>query len=265
MNLLIIGAGKMATALGGGIAKHCKDRFTQITACDPNEHARAAFTQTTGLPCVESATAELVAAADLIILAVKPQVAAAACEALPPRKAGVIVLSICAGIAIAKLKGWLQTERIIRVMPNTPLLVGCGASCFALSDSNDAECREIAETILSSAGSVWQVAEDQLDAVTALSGSGPAYFFAFIEALRDGGVKLGLSAELSQELAIRTMQGACQMLLSDCGTPAQLREAVTSKGGTTAAALDVMAKRDFAGLVAELMHAASARSKELGK
>ena len=164
MNLLIIGAGKMATALGHGIAKHCKDRFTQITACDPNEHARAAFTQTTGLQCVEAATPELTASADLIILAVKPQVAASACAALPPRKADVIILSICAGISIDKIKGWLHSNRIIRVMPNTPLLVGYGASCFALADANDTQCRENAIAILSPSGKVWQIDEAQMDA-----------------------------------------------------------------------------------------------------
>lgn len=265
MNLLIIGAGKMATALCGGIVKSCPIHFDSITACDPVPAAREHFQAATGLPCVEQASPELVDAADLIILAVKPQVAAQACDALPPRRPQTIIFSICAGISIGKLRGWLGANRIIRVMPNTPLLVGMGASCFALSAGDDCRMREIATAILGSAGKVWEVTEDKLDAVTALSGSGPAYFFAFIEALAAGGEKLGLAPELGEALALQTMLGAGKMLADKCGTPAQLREAVTSRGGTTAAALEVMAKADFNGMVARLMQAASDRSRELGK
>ena len=265
MNILFIGAGKMATALAGGIAHNRLFPNDRLDAVDPSPDARAAFSTATGVAAHPVATAELVGAADIIVLAIKPQVAAATVNALPPRKDGVLVFSICAGIPIAKLQSWLGDVRIVRVMPNTPLLVGQGASCYALSQSDDTAGAAFAAKVLSSLGKAWQVPEASLDAVTALSGSGPAYFFAFIEALRDGAVKLGLPMELAEELAVQTMAGATEMLRQKKGTPSELRIAVTSKGGTTAAALDVMAAHDFNGLVAELMKAAADRSAELGK
>ena len=265
MNILFIGAGKMATALAGGIAHGKLFPNDQMDAVDPSPEARVAFQSTTGVTAHPEATAELVGAADVIVLAIKPQVAATTVTALPPRKDGVLVVSICAGIPIAKLKSWLGDVRIVRVMPNTPLLVGQGASCYALSRDDDDDAAAFAGKVLGSLGQAWQVPESALDAVTALSGSGPAYFFAFIEALRDGGTRLGLPSELSEALAVQTMAGAVEMLRQKKGTPSELRVAVTSKGGTTAAALDVMGKRDFNGLVAELMQAAADRSAELGK
>ena len=265
MNILFIGAGKMATALAGGIAHGKLFPNDRMDAVDPSPKARTAFTAATGVTAHPEATAELVAAADVIVLAIKPQVAQATVAALPPRKDGVLVFSICAGIPIAKLRSWLGDVRIVRVMPNTPLLVGQGASCYALSRADDAAAAAFATKVLGSLGQAWQVPETALDAVTALSGSGPAYFFAFIEALRDGGAKLGLPADLAEALAVQTMAGAVEMLRQKKGTPSELRVAVTSKGGTTAAALDVMAAHDFNALVAELMKAAADRSAELGK
>ena len=265
MKLLFIGAGKMATALAGGIASKGLFPAQDITACDPSPEAAAAFTQTTGIRCVPAATPELAAEADVLLLAVKPQVAEAAVTALPPRKPGVLVFSICAGIPIARLQKWLGDVRIVRVMPNTPLLVGQGASCYALAKADDADGAAFAAKVLGALGQAWQVPESALDAVTALSGSGPAYFFAFIEALRAGGEQLGLPGDLAEALAIQTMAGATAMLQQKRGTPAELRVAVTSKGGTTAAALDVMAQRGFNDRVADLMAAAARRSAELGK
>ena len=265
MNILFIGAGKMATALAGGIAHGKLFPNDRMDAVDPSPEARAAFTAATGVTAHPTATPELVGAADVIVLAIKPQVAQATVTALPPRKDGVLVFSICAGIPIAKLRSWLGDVRIVRVMPNTPLLVGQGASCYALSRADDAAAAAFAAKVLGSLGQAWQVPESSLDAVTALSGSGPAYFFAFIEALRDGGAKLGLPADLAEALAVQTMAGAVEMLRQKKGTPSELRVAVTSKGGTTAAALDVMAAHDFNALVAELMKAAADRSAELGK
>lgn len=265
MNILFIGAGKMATALAGGMAAKKLFPDDKIEACDTSPEARAAFTQTTGLTCYPEASAELTAAADVIVLAIKPQAAAEAVAALPPRKSGVLVVSICAGITIAKLRGWLGDCRIVRVMPNTPLLVGMGASCYALADASDTAAAAFTAKVLGALGQAWQVEESALDAVTALSGSGPAYFFAFIEALRAGGEKLGLPGELAEALAVQTMAGATAMLQAKRGTPEELRIAVTSKGGTTAAALEVMASHDFNGMVAQLMQAAADRSAELGR
>jgi len=265
MNFLFIGAGKMATALAGGLV--AKKVFPQdtLSACDVSEVARQHFTEATGLPCCECATAELVGQADVILLAVKPQVAEQAVRALPPRKDGVLVISICAGIAIEKLRRWFGSDRIVRVMPNTPLMVGCGASCYALSREDDEFAAALAGKIFGALGKAWQVNESQLDAVTALSGSGPAYFFEFIGALREGAIALGLPAEMAEELAVETMGGSVEMLRRKMGTPENLRIAVTSPGGTTAAALNVMEKADFRKMVAELLRAARDRSIELGK
>jgi len=265
MNLLFIGAGKMATALASGILKNEVFPRDSLLACDISPQARDNFTSATGIPCVETAEPKAVAKADVILLAVKPQVAEAAIRALPPRKDDVIVISICAGISIGKLRQWFGTGRVVRVMPNTPLMVGQGASCYALGTGSDETAASLAEKILGSLGKCWHVPESQLDAVTALSGSGPAYFFEFIEALRLGGEKLGLPADLALNLAIETMGGATEMLRRRMGTPEELRIAVTSKGGTTAAALDVMGKHNFRQMVEELLVAARDRSQELGR
>lgn len=265
MKILFIGAGKMATAIAGGMTSKSLFPNDEIAACDPSPEARTAFTASTGVPAFPEPTAELVGSADVLILAVKPQIAPVAFAALPPRKPGCLILSICAGISLAKLSGWFGAEtRMVRVMPNTPLMVGQGASCYALSQADDTAADAFASRLLGALGKAWRVPEESLDAVTALSGSGPAYFFAFIEALSKGGVNLGLPAELSQELAVQTMAGATAMLQQGKGTPEELRIAVTSKGGTTAAALDVMKNHDFNGMVQELLDAAARRSKELG-
>ena len=264
MNILICGAGKMATAIAGGMTSKNLFPGDEIAACDPSPEARAAFTAATGVPAFPEATAELVSRADVLILAVKPQIADAAFSALPPRKPGCLVFSICAGISLERLRGWFGDVRMVRVMPNTPLMVGEGASCYALSNDNDAEADAFASRLLGALGKAWRVPESQLDAVTALSGSGPAYFFAFIEALTKGGAALGLSPELAQALAIQTMAGATAMLQQGKGTPEALRIAVTSKGGTTAAALDVMKERSFDDMVNDLLLAAAKRSRELG-
>ncbi len=264
MNILFVGAGKMATALAGGLARNKVFPTEAIAACDISPAARESFQAATGLPCQET-PASLIGAAEVIVLAVKPQTAEIAVRALPPRQKAVIVISICAGINTAKLRSWFGGGRIVRVMPNTPLLVGKGASCYALGPDADKEAAKITEQIFSSLGQVWQVPEDWLDAVTAISGSGPAYMFEFIEALRLAGVKLGLPTELALALAVQTMSGAAEMLRQNLGSPEDLRRAVTSPGGTTAAALAVLEKAAFRQTIEEMARAAQARSLELGR
>lgn len=265
MDILFCGAGKMATAIAGGIVSKNLFPGDRIVAADPSAEARDAFSRATGLETVPAVTEELAAGADVLVLAVKPQAAPQAFSAMPPLKKNCLVFSICAGLSLEKLRTWFGDARMVRVMPNTPLMVGKGASCYALSDENDAAADGFAAKLLGALGRAWRVPEEKLDAVTALSGSGPAYFFAFIEALAKGGAKLGLDEELAQELAVQTMAGATEMLLQGKGTPGELRFAVTSKGGTTAAALDVMKTHDFDGMVQELLEAARKRSIELGR
>jgi len=263
MNILFVGGGKMATALVRGLLHNNTFPHDVIWACDIKEESRVAFTEATGLPCAPDAS-KLAGKADVIVLAVKPQVAEMAVKALPPRKEDVLIISICAGISITKLRHWFNSCRIVRVMPNTPLMVGQGASCYALSTLSDENAAGFVSKMLSALGEAWRVPEKQLDAVTAISGSGPAYMFAFVEALQHAGEKLGLPAELAEQLAIQTMGGSVEMMRRKLGTPAELRVAVTSPGGTTAAALDVMKEAGFYDMVDRLAEAAAKRSAELG-
>lgn len=264
MKIYFVGGGKMATALASGIVRQGLYKASELCACDVNEKAREAFTATTGIEC-EAAASNRISEAEVVLLAVKPQVAAQAVAALPKLRADALVISICAGIPIGKLSGWFGMDRIIRVMPNTPLMVGKGASCYALGAGADAAAGALAGRILGALGIARQVEESQLDAVTALSGSGPAYFFEMIAALAAAGEKTGLSAELSLELSVQTMVGAGEMLVQKLGTPDALRDAVTSPHGTTFEGLEVMRKADFRTLMADVVEAAKARSIELGK
>lgn len=263
MNLLFIGAGKMASAIVSGILNENLFPHDNIWACDINPEAREEFSRRTTLSCAKSAES-LAGKADVLLLAIKPQGLEQLLASLPPRKPEALVLSICAGLSIARLRQGFATGRIVRVMPNTPLMVGMGASCYALGSESDESAAALTEKIFATLGKTWRVSEELLDAVTAISGSGPAYMFEFIEALRLAGIKLGLPAELALQLAVQTMRGSVEMLQQGLGTPEELRQAVTSPGGTTAAALKVMQEADFRGLVERLTQAACTRSKELG-
>lgn len=264
MELLFIGAGKMATALGAGIARYHLWPLEGIAATDIAAPAREAFTAATGIRCVASA-ADVIATAEVVLLAVKPQVAEAAVKALPPLRPGALVISICAGITIARLAGWFGTGRVIRVMPNTPLMVGKGASAYALGPAADEAAAAVAERLLGTLGIVRQVGEAQLDAVTALSGSGPAYVFELAKAMAEAGEKVGLEPELALDLTVQTIAGAAEMMARKLGTPEQLRDAVTSPNGTTAAGLAVLSQNHFRDLVEKVVTAARDRSLELGQ
>ena len=252
----------MATALATAIVKNNVLPATEIIAADISEAARTAFTAATGVQCTDNA-ASYAPKAEVLFLAVKPQVAEAAVKALP--KTSALVISICAGIPLAKLSGWFGSERIIRVMPNTPLMVGKGASCYALGKTASPKDGEFARRVLGTAGIAYEVKEEQLDAVTGLSGSGPAYVFELAKALTLAGEAVGLAPELSLELSIQTIVGAGEMLARKIGTPDQLRDAVTSPNGTTAAGLAVMADQNFRNTIKETVIAAKNRSVELGK
>ncbi|MFA4944533.1 MAG: pyrroline-5-carboxylate reductase [Lentisphaeria bacterium] len=264
MKLLFVGAGKMATAIAGGLVQRQVLPAADLLAADVSPAARQAFTAATGVPCAAEA-APLAAGADAILLAVKPQVAAAAVEALAPAVRGRLVISICAGLGLAKLAGWFGHDRIVRVMPNTPLLVGLGASVFCCGAGVTAADRELVGRIFGTLGLVREQPEAKMDAVTALSGSGPAYVFEMVQGLVDAAVAAGLPAELALELTVQTVAGAAEMLRRRLGAPDELRNAVTSPGGTTAAGLAVFAQAGFRGLLKDVVAAAAARSAELGR
>ena len=264
MKYLFIGSGKMGTALASALVRSGMAAAEDVRAVDPNEAARAAFTARTGIACVADA-ADVLPGTDVLVLAVKPQVAQAVVAALPKIGPETLVISICAGIPLAKLTAWFGSGRIIRVMPNTPLMVGKGASAFALGPSAGEEDARLARELLSKSGLAVQVEESQLDAVTGLSGSGPAYVFELAKALSLAGEAAGLAPELSLSLTLQTIAGAAEMLISGQGSPDELRDAVTSPNGTTYAGLQVMAGRGFRDMMRDTVIAATKRSTELGK
>ncbi|CAM4095424.1 pyrroline-5-carboxylate reductase [Kerstersia similis] len=267
LRIAFIGGGNMAAALGAGLAgKLCP--ADHIHVVDINEDIRARWQ---GLGSTAAASAdETLRSCNVWIYAVKPQVMAQVVEATRPWLApGTLVISIAAGITLARFEQWLagaQALRLVRCMPNTPALVGAGASGLYASAAVPQAQRDLATSILAAVGTVtWVEQEAQLDAVTALSGSGPAYIFLLIEALTAGGERLGLVQADAQALAIQTVLGAAQLAAASSETPAVLRQRVTSPGGTTAAALQVFEQREWPAIVADAMAAAARRAEELSQ
>ena len=259
----------MAAALASGLAgKVCA--ADRIHVIDINQEAHAAW-QARGMTTA-TAPDEALARARVWVFAVKPQnmkdVVASTRQWL---REGTLVVSVAAGIRADTLAGWLGTpeapfKRLVRCMPNTPALVGAGMTGLAALDGVDQADRELAAELLSSVGEVVWVKDDAaLDGVTALSGSGPAYVFLFLEALVAGGQKVGLTAEQAKQLALGTLAGATRLAAESSEPLSTLRERVTSKGGTTAAALDAFGAAGFAGIVEDAMTAAARRSRELAQ
>ena len=265
MKITFLGGGNMANALIGGMLKQ-GFAAADITVIDPGSEARVRLAAAYAVNCQESAE-NLVSAGDLLVLAVKPQQMKEAAAALPGKLGNAVVVSIAAGLDLATLSRFLGGHRkIVRAMPNTPALIGAGITGLcALPEVSDAE-RGAADRVLSAVGStVWIADEGQMDGVTAISGSGPAYVFLFIEALQQAAADLGFTPEQGRQLAIETVQGAAALAAQSSDPAAVLRERVTSKGGTTEAALRVMAAKGVKeGIVAGVI-AAEARGKELGK
>lgn len=265
LKLGFIGGGNMAAALIGGlIAKGAHG--ANIVVVDPTEPARSRAEQTWGARTAAAPGAEL-ADRDVIVLAVKPQQMREVCTQLAPHLGDSLVLSVAAGIRIQDLSRWLNGHaRVVRAMPNTPALSGLGITGLAanagLSDADRAAASAIANAV---GKSVWVPAEAQIDAVTAISGSGPAYVFYFIEAMQQAAQELGLSAEDGRTLAVETFIGAATLAGQSSEPVEVLRERVTSKGGTTYAALTSMESADIKAAFVRAMHAAAARGKEMGE
>lgn len=263
LSIAFIGAGKMATAIAGGLVKNMKD--AQVCAYDVSEKAAADFTAATNCACCTDNASNAIANADVVILAVKPQYAEDALKSLAGELNGKLLISIVAGWKIEKLSALAGTDRVIRVMPNTPALVGEGMSCFAVSGAVTDSDAEAAEKILMSVGRVRKVSENLLDAVTGLSGSGPAYVMEFIMGLADGGVFCGLPRDVALELAIQTVLGTAAMCRENPGAIASLRDAVISPGGTTACGILTLQEGAFKGVTANAVIAGAEKSAELGK
>jgi pyrroline-5-carboxylate reductase len=208
-----------------------------------------------------------VAQADVVILAVKPQTMSEALASMRDAiKGNALVVSIAAGVTLGRLEAALpEGQRVVRVMPNTPCLIGRGASGFALGKDATKDDAKLVASLLSAVGVAFEMPEKLLDAVTGLSGSGPAFVYSMIEAMAAGGVAEGMSAELAGELAARTVSGAAEMVLQTGERPAVLRDRVTSPGGTTLAGLGVLRERGFGEAVSDAVKAATRRSVELGQ
>ena len=263
--LFFIGSGKMATAIAGGLISSRTFSADETGAFDPDINAATAFNNATGIKVASDSPAVGIAESETILVAVKPQMIAAALSPFREILKDKLLISIAAGISIDKLQELSGCTRIVRVMPNTPALVGCGASAYAVSANVSADDELLAEKILNAVGMTRKLKENELDAVTALSGSGPAYVFEFIQALADGGVAEGLSRDTALTLAIQTVIGSAEMIRQTGEHPASLKDKVTSPAGTTSRALQELAERGFAGTVIKAVRAAAACSRELGK
>ncbi len=263
-NLGFLGFGNMGSAIARGLLARQTLATSQLHVYDVDASKRA-VAQAMGVHVVSNAEA-LARASTTLVLAVKPQMMA---EALGEIPAGALtgrrVVSIAAGVSLAALHAWLgDSLHIIRVMPNTPAMVGAGAAGIALGATCDERDAEVACAIFEAVGAVELVEEHALDVVTALSGSGPAYFFYVVECLIRAAVEEGMMEDQATRLAAQTMYGAGKLLMESGDSPGVLRERVTSKGGTTAAALAAFQEHGLAAVLARGVKAAAARSRELG-
>jgi pyrroline-5-carboxylate reductase len=261
-----LGAGKMATALAKGFVNAELVFPREVIAADPFEVARNHFAETIGAK-VTGQSREVAESANVLILATKPdQVGTVLGEIASAFTKEHLLISIAAGVTIAKLEKGLPTgARVIRVMPNTPALVGAGASAFSLGKSATPSDGELTEKLLSAVGIAMAVKEGLLDAVTGLSGSGPAYVYQFIEALSDGGVAAGLPRDIATRLAAQTVLGGAKMVLETGHHPGALKDQVTSPGGTTIEGLHELEKGQFRGVVISAVRAATEKSRKLGQ
>ena len=260
-SICFIGAGKMATAIAAGLVR--QNQGFQINAYDPSSAAAENFKAACGGTICNTLKEAL--ESEIVLLAVKPQHLSAAAAELPGLIGDKLLLSIVAGVTIETLSGLTGTKRIVRIMPNTPALVGEGMSCLAPAEGLAQEDIETASAIFRSVGKVQILGENLLDAVTGLSGSGPAFVLEFIMALADGGVYAGLPRAAAVELAAQTVYGAAKLAMESGRPVGALRDDVISPGGTTSRGCMALAESGFAAGVAKAVIKAAERSAELGK
>ena len=261
-----LGAGKMASALASGLVKAGVCLASDLMASDLSADARAAFGKAVGCR-VTSSNVEVAESADVLILAVKPDQASGVLKELAGHVCDRhLLISIAAGVTLGNLESKLREGiRIVRVMPITPARVGASASAFALNQSAGVEDTALTQRIFSAVGVAFQVKESLLDAVTGLSGSGPAYAYLVIEALSDGGVAAGLPREAATKLAAQTILGAAKMVLETGQHPAALKDMVTSPGGTTIEGLHELEKGGVRAALMNAVRAAAEKARKLGQ
>jgi len=261
-----LGAGKMATALAKGFVRAGLVTPQNIVASDPVKAACASFSEQVGTKTLPG-NVEVLKSADVIFLAVKPQQIAEVLQEIQPQATrDHLFISIAAGVPLAKLEAGLnEGARVVRVMPNTPALLGASASAFAMGKFARPEDGALTQKLLESVGLAVQLKESLLDAVTGLSGSGPAYVYLIIEALSDGGVAAGLPRDVATKLAAQTVLGSARMVLETGLHPGALKDMVTSPGGTTIEGLHELEKGKLRGTLISAVRAASEKSKKLGQ
>jgi pyrroline-5-carboxylate reductase len=268
--LAFVGGGNMASAIIGGLLRRGA-QAAHITVVEPVAEQAQRLAQAFGVKTLAE-PGDALAAAKLVIWAVKPQTFAQAAAASKPfLDANALHLSVAAGIRTDAIAAWLGSERVVRAMPNTPALIGQGISGLYARASEDAPLAlnaddlAVVESVMDTTGQwLWVREEKQLDAVTALSGSGPAYVFYFLESLVAAGLELDLDADTAKQLALKTFAGSTALAQGSSEGLATLRERVTSKGGTTFAALEVMRDKQVDAHIVAAVHAAAQRAKELG-
>ena len=262
-NISFIGGGNMAQALIGGLISRGLPP-TRITVSDPVEKVRLLLTEKDVHVTDDNIAA--IRDADIVLFAVKPQVLASVLKPLKGLFEGKLVMSIVAGAEIATIANLLETNRIVRVMPNTPALVQTGAHGLYATEAVNAQDRELASQVLAATGlTIWVNSEAQIDAVTAVSGSGPAYFFYMMESMIRAGKNLGLDEKVATALTLQTALGAAQMAITSSNTPAELRKNVTSPNGTTQAAPEVFDRAHISQNIQAALAAAQKRSQELAQ
>jgi len=256
----------MATALARGFIRANLATAKQIIGSDPVEAARSSFARDTGAR-ITGSNREVLQFADVVLLAVKPgQVADALAEISGQFSGSHLLLSIAAGVTLSKLENGLgQGARVVRVMPNTPALVGASATAYALGRNATEADGRLAQTLFASVGLAFQLQESLLDAVTGLSGSGPAYIYLIIEALSDGGVAAGLPRDVATRLAAQTVLGGAKMVLETGQHPGALKDMVTSPGGTTIEGIHELEKAGVRGGLINAVRAATEKSRKLGQ
>jgi pyrroline-5-carboxylate reductase len=281
MDLCFVGGGNMASALIGGLMDGNLP-ITRLHVIEPQSAAQENLKNKFLVQAKKRGIQFTTHSADApdswaanpgsawVVLAVKPQQMREACEKAPVNLRSLLskasILSVVAGISIDAISSWCGNAQVVRAMPNTPALVRQGITGLFANNAISKEKREEANQLMHAVGqTVWVEDESLMDAVTALSGSGPAYVFLFIEALSQAGVRLGLNPKQSETLAIETLQGALALLKASAESPAQLRERVTSKGGTTAAALASLEQAGFVKIVEEALKAARDRGAEMSR
>lgn len=262
----VVGAGKIGSAIARGIIGAGLVARDQVIASDISDVLRESIASELGIK-VTSDNNQLCHDVDVVILAVKPQILDAVTKEMAKSLGkGKLLVSVAAGVPLGRIEANLSSgARVVRVMPNIPCVVGAGAAGYAGGAHATGQDLEIVGSILNSFGIGLAVEEKYLDAVTGLSGSGPAYVFLFIEALADGGVQVGLARDVALKLALQTVYGAARMALESGKHLGELKDEVTSPGGTTIAGLYALEQKGFKGAVMDAIVSATKRSQELGK